>query len=166
MIEPMMYFGIGFLVAALIGVAVMPLIHARAVRLTERRLEGAMPSSVEEILAEKDLLRAEFAMSTRRLEMSVEQLRNKTANQLAELGRRADAINKLKIEHDAKNIEMIALKMQVDALKEQATVARDDVIPEYVVPLVPKELPASVQRRDPIVGHSRWATHVIFRDET
>jgi len=33
MIEPIMYFGIGFLVAALIGLVVIPLVHGRAVRL-------------------------------------------------------------------------------------------------------------------------------------
>jgi hypothetical protein len=43
--------------------------HAR-VRLTTRQLEAKIPSSMPEILADKDLLRAEFAMSTRRLETS------------------------------------------------------------------------------------------------
>ena len=33
MIEPIMYFGIGFLFAALIGLVVIPLVHGRAVRL-------------------------------------------------------------------------------------------------------------------------------------
>ena len=36
------------------------------------------PVSMAEIRADKDRLRAEFAMSTRRLEMSVEQLKGKT----------------------------------------------------------------------------------------
>ena len=46
MIEPIMYFGIGFLVAALIGLVVVPLVHGRAVRLTMRRLEAATPLSM------------------------------------------------------------------------------------------------------------------------
>jgi hypothetical protein len=41
-----------------------------------------------EIQADKDQLRAEFAMSARRLEMSVDQLKNKTTSQLAELGKK------------------------------------------------------------------------------
>ena len=98
MIEPIMYFGIGFLVAALIGLVVIPLVHGRAVRLTMRRLEAATPLSMAEIQADKDQLRAEFAMSTRRLEMSVEQLKTKSTSQLAELGKKGDAINRLKIE--------------------------------------------------------------------
>ena len=63
MIEPIMYFGIGFLVAALIGLVVVPLVHGRAVRLTMRRLEAAAPLSMAEIQADKDQLRAEFAMA-------------------------------------------------------------------------------------------------------
>ena len=72
MIEPGMYFGIGFLVAALLGLLFVPLVHNRAVRLTMKRLEAATPLSIAEIRADKDQLRAEFAMSPRRLEMSVE----------------------------------------------------------------------------------------------
>ena len=40
MIEPIMYIGIGFLVAGLLVIGVIPLVHARAVRLTLRRLEA------------------------------------------------------------------------------------------------------------------------------
>src|ERR1700719_3486381 len=81
MIEPVMYFGIGFLVAALLGLLFVPLVHNRAVRLTMRRLEAATPLSIAEIRADKDQLRAEFAMSTRRLEMSVAQMKTKTTSQ-------------------------------------------------------------------------------------
>ena len=118
-----MYFGIGFLFATLIGVAVVPLIHSRAVRLTHRRLKDSIPQSMAEIQADKDLLRAEFAMSTRGLEMSVERLKNKDVNQLAELSRKGDAINRLMIEREAQKVEVVALKTEVDLLKERLTAA-------------------------------------------
>jgi hypothetical protein len=70
-----------------------------------------------EVQAEKDLLRAEFAMSTRRLEMTVEQLVNKTTSQVVELSKKDDIINRLKVERDAQEIEIITLKTQVDALE-------------------------------------------------
>src|SRR5580692_2371552 len=92
MIEPAMYFGIGFLVAALLGLLFVPLVHNRAVRLTMKRLEAATPLSIAEIRADKDQLRAEFAMSTRRLEMSVAQMKTKTTSQLAELGKKTETI--------------------------------------------------------------------------
>ena len=116
MIETIIYMGIGFLFAGLIGVAVMPLVHGRAVRLTVRRLEAALPQSMEEIRADKDLLRADFAMSTRRLEIIIEQLKNKTTSQLVELGTKGDAINRLKVERDALKAEIIALKTKVEAV--------------------------------------------------
>jgi hypothetical protein len=146
MVESIMYFGIGFLFAALIGVAIIPLIHGRAVQLTIRRLEASIPQSRAEIQADKDLLRAEFALSTRRLEMSVEQLMNKTTNQLSELGMKGDAINRLKIERDAQNVELIALKTRIEALNERLTAAGNEVKAESdAVSLVPKESPTSEQ---------------------
>src|SRR5579863_9481544 len=98
MIEPIMYLAIGFLISMLFGLLFSMLVHNRAVRLTTRRLEAATPLSMAEIQADKDQLRAEFAMSARRLEMSVNQLKAKTTSQLAELGKKSDAINRLKVE--------------------------------------------------------------------
>ena len=96
MVEPIMYLAIGFLVSMLFGLMIVPLVHNRAVRLTTKRMEAATPLSMAEIQADKDQLRAEFAMSARRLEMSVDQLKSKTTSQLAELGKKSDAINRMK----------------------------------------------------------------------
>jgi chromosome segregation ATPase len=126
MIEPIMYFGIGFLVAALIGLVVVPLVHGRAVRLTMRRLEAATPLSMAEIQADKDQLRAEFAMSTRRLEMSVEQLKAKSTNQLAEIGKKGDAINRLKIELGEKTATIFALEARDKALRDQLRATEEE----------------------------------------
>ena len=46
MIEPVMYIGIGFLIAGLLVIGVIPLVHARAVRLTQRRIEAISPMSM------------------------------------------------------------------------------------------------------------------------
>jgi chromosome segregation ATPase len=119
MIEPVMYFGIGFLVAALLGLLFIPLVHNRAVRLTMKRLEAATPLSIAEIRADKDQLRAEFAMSTRRLEMSVEKMKNKTTTQLAELGKKTDAINQLKKELGEKTATIFALEARDKSLRDQ-----------------------------------------------
>src|SRR5688572_28484220 len=119
MVEPVMFFGIGFLFAALIGLIIIPLVQARAVRLTMRRLEAATPLSMAEIQADKDQLRAEFAMSTRRLEMSVEQMKAKTTSQLAELGKKSDAINRLKVELGEKTAAIFALEAREKTLKQQ-----------------------------------------------
>jgi chromosome segregation ATPase len=119
MIESVMYFGIGFLIAALLCLLFVPLVHNRAVRLTMKRLEAATPLSISEIRADKDQLRAEFAMSTRRLEMSVEKMKAKTSTQLAELGKKADAINHLKKELGEKTAAIFALEARDKSLRDQ-----------------------------------------------
>jgi chromosome segregation ATPase len=126
MIEPVMFFGIGFLVAALLGLLFVPLVHNRAVRLTMRRLEAATPLSVAEIRADKDQLRAEFAMSTRRLEMSVEQMKAKTTGQLAELGKKTDAINQLKKELGEKTAAIFVLESRDKNLRDQLRATEDE----------------------------------------
>jgi chromosome segregation ATPase len=126
MIEPVMYLAIGFLVAMLCALMVVPLVHSRAVRLTTRRLEAATPLSMAEIQADKDQLRAEFAMSARRLEMSVEQLKNKTTSQLAELGKKSDAINRMKVEIGEKNATIFSLEAREKAVKEQLRATEEE----------------------------------------
>jgi chromosome segregation ATPase len=126
MIEPIMYLAIGFLVSMLFGLMIVPLVHNRAVRLTTRRLEAATPLSMAEIQADKDQLRAEFAMSARRLEMSVDQLKNKTTSQLAELGKKSDAINRMKIELGEKNATIFSLEAREKAVKEQMRATEEE----------------------------------------
>jgi chromosome segregation ATPase len=119
MVEPIMYLAIGFLVSMLLGLMIVPLVHNRAVRLTTRRLEAATPLSMAEIQADKDQLRAEFAMSARRLEMSVDKLKHQTTSQLAELGKKADAINRMKLELGEKNATIFSLEAREKAMKDQ-----------------------------------------------
>jgi len=126
MVEPIMYLAIGFLVSMLFGLMIVPLVHNRAVRLTTRRMEAATPLSMAEIQADKDQLRAEFAMSARRLEMSVDQLKNKTTSQLAELGKKSDAINRMKIELGEKNATIFALEAREKAVKEQMRATEEE----------------------------------------
>ncbi|SDT02108.1 hypothetical protein [Bradyrhizobium canariense] len=126
MVEPIMYLAIGFLVSMLCGLMIVPLVHNRAVRLTTRRMEAATPLSMAEIQADKDQLRAEFAMSARRLEMNVDQLKNKTTSQLAELGKKTDAINRMKLELGEKNATIFSLEAREKAVKEQLRATEEE----------------------------------------
>ncbi len=119
MVEPIIYAAIGFLLATLLGMAIMPLVHNRAVRLTTRRLEATAPVSRAEVEADKDQLRASFAVSARRLETTIDQLGNKAASQAAELGRKADAVNRMKMELSARNAEIFALQAREQDIDER-----------------------------------------------
>ena len=127
MVEPIMYLAIGFLVAMLLALMLAPLVHHRAVRLTKRRLEAATPLSMAEIQADKDQLRAEFAMSARKLEMNVDQLKNKTAGHLAEIGKKSDAVNRLKLELSEKAATIFDLEAREAALKEKLAATEADL---------------------------------------
>ncbi len=87
-----MVFALGFLIAGLIALAIAPAFWSRAIRLSRRRIEMQIPLSAKEILAERDLLRADFAVDRRRLEQKLESLNQSRAGDLGELGRRAAVI--------------------------------------------------------------------------
>ncbi|ODT70486.1 MAG: hypothetical protein ABS75_12695 [Pelagibacterium sp. SCN 63-23] len=100
MIENIMYFALGLLAASLLALIIMPAVWQRAVRLTKRRIEAATPITMAEFRADKDQLRAEFALSTRRLEMNVETLRKRLAEQLGDVNQKRSDLGALKAERD------------------------------------------------------------------
>src|SRR5690606_6511358 len=100
-IESIMYFALGLLVSGLVGLLIMPAVWKRAVRLTKKRIEAATPMTMAEFRADKDQLRAEFALSTRRLEMNVEALRRRLADQLRDINRKKSELGGIKGERDS-----------------------------------------------------------------
>jgi chromosome segregation ATPase len=126
MIESIMFFAGGFLVASLLALILISFVHHRAVRLTQRRLEDAIPVSMAEVQADRDSLRAEFAMSSRRLEMSVEQLKAKVTTQLGEIARKTEAITRLKAELADKTVATDALEANAKTLSSKLRDAERD----------------------------------------
>src|SRR5262249_23100863 len=112
MVEQIMYIGIGFLVAGLFVIGVIPLVHARAVRLTIRLLEDVTPHTRGEIRPDKDNRRADFAMTKTRIEINLDQVKVKTTNQLAELGR---TISRLKLELGEKTAALQTVQAELAA---------------------------------------------------
>ena len=102
LIESIMYFALGFLAAGLLALMIMPAVWKRAVRLTRMRIEAATPITMAEFRADKDQLRAEFALSTRRLERNVEGLRARLAEQVLDISRRKTELVQAKSERDEK----------------------------------------------------------------
>jgi hypothetical protein len=91
-----MYFVLGTLVAGLLALTVTPGIWRRANRLSFARIEAAMPMSLAEIHAEKDQLRAEFAISTRRLEMEVSRLGEREVAHVIDMNLKREEIARLR----------------------------------------------------------------------
>lgn len=115
LIENVMYFALGLLVAGLLALIIMPAVWKRAVRLTKRRIEAATPVTLSEFRADKDQLRAEFALSTRRLEMNVEQLRKRLAEQLSDVNQKRADLGALKAERE----QHLAVVAELEARQEE-----------------------------------------------
>lgn len=125
LIEPGMYVAIGVLLGALAGLCFVPIVHRRAVRLTTRRLELAAPASMVEIKTEKDQLRAQWAMSIRRLEVTIERMSTTAATHLAALGTRAEAIHQLRKHLHEERVTNLELEERYKKLRDQFRAAED-----------------------------------------
>ncbi|RWI07982.1 hypothetical protein [Mesorhizobium sp.] len=119
MVQSVLFFVLGFLCAGFVALMIAPAIWRRAVTLTRKRVEGSMPLTLAEIQAEKDRIRAEFAMSTRRLEMSVKALREKSAEQLVEIGRGREALKELALERKDKKQALSELEAKGEDLRQR-----------------------------------------------
>lgn len=112
MIQATLIFILGFLSAVFLAVLVAPAIWRRAVALTRRRIEAALPLTMNEIRADKDAVRAEYAMATRKLEVTVRSLREQIAAQSVEVDRIRDDERRIMRERDEKAEEIAALRRQ------------------------------------------------------
>ena len=125
MIEQVMYLVIGFFAAGFVALLFVPLVHNRAVRLTTRRIDAATPMALSQINADRDQIRAQCAMSIRRLEVTVEQLKNKVAAYMAEIAKKTDVIRELKGEFDKKDEQVIALRGDEKTLRNELRAAKE-----------------------------------------
>ena len=117
MIESLMLCGIGGLAGCLLVLMFIPLVHQRAVRLSKQQIVDATPLMVNEIQADKDHLRAEFAMSVRRLEISLEEMRAKAASRCGDIHKQNAEISRLQLELDRKTALIFALRTREEVRK-------------------------------------------------
>lgn len=95
MIEWFMFGALGFFLGCLLGLMLAPPLWNRAVKLTTRRLEATMPLTLAEIQADKDQIRADFALQLRKVEVALDKSKEKAARELIEANKRRVEIQKL-----------------------------------------------------------------------
>ncbi|MDT3687637.1 MAG: hypothetical protein RO009_21635 [Pseudorhodoplanes sp.] len=110
LVLPLMYVGIGFLLAALIALALSPAIHRRAERLTKRRLGKQIPLTLQHLRSANEQMRAEHAVAKRDLTLSLDKLHEKTALQSAALGRKTEEANRLRAELSEKTAALARIE--------------------------------------------------------
>jgi len=120
MVQLIMQSGIGLLVGCVLMLAFFPLIRQRAVRSTKRELTAATPLTTSALQADKDQLRAEFAMSVRRLEIGVEKMRERAMARLGPADKRAADMSRLQAELDKKTALIGTLRAQNEVRKKVA----------------------------------------------
>jgi hypothetical protein len=86
---------LGFLIASLLGLLIASAFWSRAVRLTTKRLKESMPVSEPEIRADRDKLRAEYAIKVHKLATQLEQAKFERARHLIDINRRDASISSL-----------------------------------------------------------------------
>jgi chromosome segregation ATPase len=94
-IQSAMLVALGFFSAGLIGFLVAPLYGRRSARIAAEQLRATMPLSSAEIAADKDRLRATYALTIHKLEQKIEKNAYWAARQRVELNRRDAGISEL-----------------------------------------------------------------------
>ena len=119
MSEPIIDLGIGFLFAVLIAFGIVSAVRMRAGRSSVLPIQSAQPPLMTAIEADMDQIHSQIAVATRRLEICVEQMKSKTTNQLAEIGKTSETIGRLKAEMAERNAVLAALQDKERALGVQ-----------------------------------------------
>ena len=117
LIEQALFFAIGFLAALLLAVVALPVVSGRAMRLAEARARLQAPATEKQAAAERDALRAQYAVEYVSLERRAALAEERAHVLRAELGRhlaRIAAIESTKAGHDA---EVFDLRGEIERLR-------------------------------------------------
>lgn len=127
-IETIMLVALGFAVAALIALFLGRIAWVFALGLGKKRMQRATPTTIAELQSDRDRLRAEYAMLSRRLELRMNDLKTKLAEQMAEVSRNRNRIDHLISELRARDrqlnerdTEIQSLRMQLGPLEQELT---------------------------------------------
>lgn len=125
MSKPIIYFAIGFLLAALLIFSIRALGRSRSAGLALKRIESSPSSLMAEIESDMGELHAQISGATRRLETTVEDIKVKTTGQLSEIGKSSEAIGRLKAELGERStaLEALAAKQKEVQARLHATEA-------------------------------------------
>jgi chromosome segregation ATPase len=118
-IQSILFFALGFLSAGFLALMIAPAVWRRAVALTRKRIEATVPMTLNEIQAEKDRMRAEFAMAARRLEMKLQSQQEKVMGQTVEINRNREELKLLTDECSTKSQTIGELEAQASNLRAE-----------------------------------------------
>lgn len=122
-----MLVGLGFAIATLLALVVTRLAWKAALRLAARRSRRNQPAALLELQAERDRLRAEHAMMARKLELKLEDLKGRLAEQTAEITRNRNRVDTLREELAARDGAMNVHGGELAHLRQQLASLEDEL---------------------------------------
>lgn len=123
LIEAVMYFVLGLLAAGLVALALTPAVWRRAHRLAKARVESSLPMSLGEVQAEKDQLRASYAISARRLELQLAEAKETARSHTASSSRTKAEIAALTAAQAEKTAAIAALEARLASTNDALAAA-------------------------------------------
>jgi len=93
LIQIALYLSAGFLTAALIALLMLPFLTGRAANTAVRKLRAKLPFTTAEMAAEKDQLKAEFAIALRKVEIDLTKQSEKVASQNIDIRTLTEKLN-------------------------------------------------------------------------
>lgn len=173
MIEAVMYFALGFLAAGILALIVGPPLWRRALRLTRRNIERTLPMTRAEIQAEKDQIRAGFALSTRSLDQTIERLKAQVTEQVIDINRKREVITQLTAQGSLSAEDIVALETRRAELEARigeaeltaATAATDRANSEKRLEIIREKLAAADEALQEITAErEEQRLEIIARD--
>lgn len=127
-VEILMYVALGFGTAALIALLSGRLVWRLAVGVGRRRAQRqATTPAVAQLQAERNQLRAEYAMLARRVEVRLDDLRRQVAEQMAEVSRSRNRIDRLSAEVETRDASLAERDREIARLKERIALLEDEL---------------------------------------
>jgi DNA repair exonuclease SbcCD ATPase subunit len=114
-----MWMALGFAVAAFIALFMARFMWDFALRLGANRSRSNVPANLVELQADRDRLRAEYAMLSRKLELRIDDLKTRNAEQTAEVSRNRNRIETLLEELGKHEKESQGQGGEIKTLREQ-----------------------------------------------
>lgn len=112
-----MLFALGFILAALIAMFLGRGLWNCGVKIGQRRMQRLSPLLITEVQADRDRLRTEYAVMTRKLELRLDELKDRMAEQMAEVSRNKTHIEKLHAEVDERDTLILSRDQELASLK-------------------------------------------------
>ena len=127
-IETIMLIILGFAVALLLALILGKLLWGQAIGLGKRRSRRNDPITIATLQADKDKLRAEAAMLSRKLELRLNDLKTRLAEQTAEVSRNRNRVDHLVGEIKDRDGIIAMRSKEVENLKDQMVPLEQELV--------------------------------------